>query len=103
MYVLLVRKSGSRYLPVASFTEEVNPRLAKSPLVFNGRLANRGLTSLVKEATGGTGSGNIPENVRESEGNGFRSSHMFTFQTRYCIISAAILELELELENDLLV
>ena len=38
--------------PVASFTEEVNPRLAKHPLVFNGHLANCGLTSLVKEATG---------------------------------------------------
>ena len=35
---------------VASFTEEVNPRLAKRPLVFNGRLANRWLTFLVKEA-----------------------------------------------------
>ena len=34
------------------FTKEVNPRLAKRPLVFNGRLANQGLTSLVKEATG---------------------------------------------------
>ena len=30
---------------VASFTKEVNSRLAKRPLVFNGRLANRGLTS----------------------------------------------------------
>ena len=38
--------------PVVSFTKEVHPRLAKRPLVFNGRLANRGLTSLVKEATG---------------------------------------------------
>ena len=38
--------------PVASFTKEVNPRLAKRPLVFNGLLVNRGLTSLVKEATG---------------------------------------------------
>ena len=36
---------------MASFTKEVNPRLAKRPLVFNGRLANRGLTSLVKQAT----------------------------------------------------
>ena len=36
---------------VASFTEEVNQRLAKRPLKTNGRLANRGLTSLVKEAT----------------------------------------------------
>ena len=36
--------------PVAHFIEEVNPRLAKRPLIFNGRLANRGLTSLVKEA-----------------------------------------------------
>ena len=38
---------------VVSFTKDVNPRLAKRPLVFNGRLANRGLTSLVKEATAG--------------------------------------------------
>ena len=38
--------------PVAYFTKEVNPRLANCPLVFNGCLANRGLTSLVKEATG---------------------------------------------------
>ena len=34
--------------PVASFTKEVNPRLVKHQLVFHGRLANRGLTSLVK-------------------------------------------------------
>ena len=39
--------------PVASFTKEVNPRLAKLPLKTNRRLANRGLTSLVKEATDG--------------------------------------------------
>ena len=32
---------------VASFTKEVNPRLAKRPLKTNGRLANRGLTALV--------------------------------------------------------
>ena len=38
--------------PVASFTEEVNPRLAKRPLKINGRLANLELISLVKEATG---------------------------------------------------
>ena len=38
--------------PVASFTKEVNPWLAERPLVFNGRLTNHGLTSLVKEATG---------------------------------------------------
>ena len=37
--------------PVASFTKEVNPWLAKRPLKTNGRLANHGLTSLVKEAT----------------------------------------------------
>ena len=36
---------------VASFTKEVNPRLPKSPLKTNGRLANHRLTSLVKEAT----------------------------------------------------
>ena len=41
----------SAWTPVASFTKEVNPRLAKCPLKTNGRLANRGLTSLVKEAT----------------------------------------------------
>ena len=38
--------------PVVSFTIEVNPQLAKCPLIFNGRLADHGLTSLVKEATG---------------------------------------------------
>ena len=37
--------------PVASFTKEVNPRLAKRPLKTNGRLGNHKLTSLVKEAT----------------------------------------------------
>ena len=36
---------------VVTFTKEVNPRLAKRPLKTNGRLANRGLTSLVQEAT----------------------------------------------------
>ena len=39
--------------PVASFTEEVNSRLAKRPLIFNGRFAIRGLTSSEKGATGG--------------------------------------------------
>ena len=38
---------------VAYFTKEVNPRLAKCPLKINGRLANLGLTSVVKEAAGG--------------------------------------------------
>ena len=38
--------------PVASFTKEANPWLAKCPLKTNGRLANHGLTSLIKEATG---------------------------------------------------
>ena len=37
---------------MASFTKEVNPRLAKRPLKTNGRLANSELTSLVKEAIG---------------------------------------------------
>ena len=37
---------------VASFTKEVNRRLAKCPLKTSGRLANLGLTSLEKEATG---------------------------------------------------
>ena len=39
-------------LPVASFNKEVNPGLAKRPLETNGRLANRKLTSFVKETTG---------------------------------------------------
>ena len=40
-------------LPTAgSGVPGVNPRLAKRPLVYNGRSANRELTSLVKEATG---------------------------------------------------
>ena len=38
--------------PEATFTKEVNLWLAKRPLVSNGHLANRRLTSLVKEATG---------------------------------------------------
>ena len=45
---------------VVSFTKEVNPRLAKRPLVYNGRLANRGLTSLVKETTVATYGTKIP-------------------------------------------
>ena len=39
-------------MPVSSFIKEVNPRLDKSPLVFNGRLANRWLTPLVKKGGG---------------------------------------------------
>ena len=45
-----IAREGIR--PVASFTKEVNARLAKCPLVFNGRLVNHGLTSLVKKAIG---------------------------------------------------
>ena len=42
----------TRYIrPLASLTREVNPRLANSPLIFNGRLANYGIISSVKEAT----------------------------------------------------
>ena len=36
---------------MASFIKEVNPGLPKRPLIFNGRLAYHGVTSLVKEAT----------------------------------------------------
>ena len=39
--------------PVASFTMEVKAWWIKRQLVFNGRLANHGLTSLVNKATGG--------------------------------------------------
>ena len=35
---------------MASFTKDVNQRLARCPLKTNRRLATRGLTSLVKEA-----------------------------------------------------
>ena len=37
---------------VASCIKDINSRLAKRPLVFNGRLANLVFTTLVKEATG---------------------------------------------------
>ena len=43
---------GLKLIPVASFTKEVNLRLAKCPLKTNGRLAIRRLNSLVKEAIG---------------------------------------------------
>ena len=39
-------------IPVASFTKEVNLRLAKRPVKTNGCLANLKITPLVKEATG---------------------------------------------------
>ena len=52
MLALWTLLSGLDWLPVASFTEEVNPQLAKRPLKNDGRLANCGLTSLVKEAPG---------------------------------------------------
>ena len=42
-----------RPISAASFAKEVNSRLAKRRLVSNGRLPNRRLTSLVKEATVG--------------------------------------------------
>ena len=54
MYLFLPKK-----FPVASFTKEVNPPLAKRPLKTNGCLANGGLTSLVKEATASCLSQNI--------------------------------------------
>ena len=41
-----------RFRPGASLTKDANPRLANGPLESNGPLANRWLTSLVKEATG---------------------------------------------------
>ena len=43
-------RSSKPHPSVAYFTKEVHPRLAKRLLGFNGRLANRVLTSLVKEA-----------------------------------------------------
>ena len=52
MHKALSHKRYTQQPPVASFTKEVNPRLAKRPLKISGRLANRELISLVKEATG---------------------------------------------------
>ena len=51
--VFAVHECTFRYWwSVASFAKEVNPQLAERPLETNGSLANHGLTSLVKEATG---------------------------------------------------
>ena len=47
----LTLSKWTEYSSVSSFTKHVNPRLVKRPLKINGRLANRKLTSLVKEAT----------------------------------------------------
>ena len=57
-YIVIYRTENYSYNKVyprkiweyPSFTKEVNPQLAKRPLKTNGRLANRELTSLVKEA-----------------------------------------------------
>ena len=51
MYSYSFSIANARNSTVAPFTKEVNRRLAKRPVVFNGRLANRGFTSLVIEAT----------------------------------------------------
>ena len=48
-YQLPYTHPHDNYIPAASFTKEINPGLAKCLLVFNGCLANHGLTSLVKE------------------------------------------------------
>ena len=45
---------------LASFTKKVNTRVAKRPLKTNGRLANRGWTSSVKEARAVWMTGPIP-------------------------------------------
>ena len=52
--------------PVASFTKEVNTRLSKHPLIFNGYLANRKLTSLVNEATAARGFYNVADMVNSA-------------------------------------
>ena len=49
---------------MASFSKEVNPRLVKGPLKTNGHLANRGLTYLVKEATGVCTTKNIAKKLQ---------------------------------------
>ena len=45
-------RMGLSGTPLSSFTKDVYLQLAKCPMRFNGRLANHGLTSFVKEATG---------------------------------------------------
>ena len=52
--------------PVASFTKEVNSRLAKHPLIFNGHLANGKLTSLVNKATAARGFYNVADMVNSA-------------------------------------
>ena len=47
---MLIPEASS--LEIRCFIKQVNPLLAKRPLKTNGRLANRWLTSLVKEAKG---------------------------------------------------
>ena len=68
---------------VASFTKEVNPRLAKRPLKTNGRLANRGLTSLVKEAT--VWSLNVPQYREELKGNTMLSP-LLKHESKECLV-----------------
>ena len=46
-YYFLVWSRYDDMYPVASFAKEANPRLAKRPLIFDGCLANCGLTSLI--------------------------------------------------------
>ena len=57
--------------PLAYFVEEVNLRLAKRLLITNGRLANRGLTSSVKEAPCVC---HLPVQVSPSSANEYPSS-----------------------------
>ena len=45
----LKSKNSSFWLPLAYFTKEFNPSLAKLPLKFNDGLTKLGLTSLVKQ------------------------------------------------------
>ena len=52
MGIIMILKSFRNGKSSHNLDVEVNPRLAKRPLKTNGRLANRCLTSLLKEATG---------------------------------------------------
>ena len=68
---IVFRTTGSQWgmSPVVSFIKEVNSRLIKRPLVFHGCLASRGLTSLVKGATGDCwGSEKTPPQVARNGG-----------------------------------
>ena len=74
----------TRGFPVASFTKEVNPRLAKRPLKINGRLANLELASLLKEATAGVLNSEKLHHIL------MKCIHSFIYEPRMIIVACNI-------------